>query len=515
MFRDGVLKSIWQDEILREGNASVKEGLYDVVIAGAGISGLSCAIRLQKSGMKCLLLEAENIGFGTTGGTTAHLNTFFDASYDEVIRDFGLENAKIFSRSGPAAIEFIQSMISEFGIDCDFETKEAYLFATDPNQLGALNKLKEAGNEVGIPFEYTQMTPFPIPFLKAVRVNGQAEFHPLLYLRGLRKAFQQLGGEYIRKCRVMDYKSEADELIISTSLGEVKTRNLIYATHTPPGVNLLHFRNIPWRSYVMAVELKDGNYPQALGYDLEEIYHYYRTHEREGKKYLIVGGKDHKTGIKIRTEDCFAQLETHIRTYFEVKKVVYKWSSQYFEPVDGLPYIGRIPGGPDNVFVCTGYNGNGMIFGTMAGIVIPDLILGKSNSYENLFNPRRVKPIAGFKKFISHNTTAVGYWFKNQLSLSDAEKLEKLPVNCGEIVEIDKSSYAVFKELNGECYILENNCSHAGCSVEWNESEMTWDCPCHGSRFGVKGNVLTAPAVKPLSRKELKDTDDSLKVSKD
>src|SRR5690606_16802339 len=144
-------------------------------------------------------------------------------------------------------------------------------------------------------------------------------------------------------------------------------------------------------------------------------------------------------------------------------------SSQYFEPVDGLPYIGRIPGGSDNVFVCTGYNGNGMIFGTMAGILIPDLILKNESPYEKLFNPRRLKPIAGFKKFVSHNTTAVSYFIKNQLSITDTEKLENLPVDQGEIVEIDKSSYAVYKELNGECHILENNCTHAGCSVEWTQ----------------------------------------------
>ena len=124
----------------------------------------------------------------------------------------------------------------------------------------------------------------------------------------------------------------------------------------------------------------------------------------------------------------------------------------------------------------------------------------------------KVKPIAGFKSSF-HNTTAVGYWFKNQLSLSDAENWKSFG-QLGEIVRLIRVLCG-FQRIERRMLYLENNCSHAGCSVVWNESEMTWDCPCHGSRFGVKGNVLTAPAVKPLSRKELKDTDDSLKVSKD
>lgn len=503
MFRDGILKSLWQDEIVREENGTLKDELYDVVIAGAGISGLSCAIKLQRAGLKCIVLEAENIGFGTTGGTTAHLNTFFDAAYDQVIRDFGLEAAKLLANSGKEAIEFIKSNIADYQIDCDFEHREGYLFATDENQAEALDSLCSATQEVGLPMEYTDTIPFPISFVKAARISGQAQFHPLKYIKGLRDKFIELGGKYRRKCRVTDYQNEGASFEISTTLGQLRGKNLIYATHTPPGVNLLHFRNIPWRSYVMAVELKHDNYPRSLGYDMEDIYHYYRTHTIAGKDYLIVGGKDHKTGTKIKTEENFDLLETHIRTNFDVKSIPYRWSSQYFEPVDGLPYIGRIPGGSDNVFVCTGYNGNGMIFGTMAGILIPDLILKNESPYEKLFNPRRVKPIAGFKKFVSHNTTAVSYFIKNQLSMADTEKLENLPVGQGEIVEIDKSSYAVYKELNGECHILENNCTHAGCSVEWNQSEKTWDCPCHGSRFGIQGNVLTAPAVNPLTRKHL------------
>src|SRR5690606_1346798 len=159
MFRDGVLKSIWQDEISRSENGTLKDDLYDVVIAGAGISGLSCAVSLQKAGLKCIVLEAENIGFGTTGGTTAHLDTFFDAPYDLVIKDFGLEEAKLLAKSGKEAINFIQSNIEEFQIDCDFEYKDGFLFATDEKQAQDLENLYDACVKVGLPIEYTERIP--------------------------------------------------------------------------------------------------------------------------------------------------------------------------------------------------------------------------------------------------------------------------------------------------------------------------------------------------------------------
>src|SRR5690606_3971936 len=194
MYRDGVLKSIWQSEIVVQQNIGFKNRVWDVVIAGAGITGFSCAVELQSRGMKCLLLEAENAGFGTTGGTTAHLNTFFDATYDEVIRDFGTDNARKLAESGREAMEMIRSNVMKYGIDCKFEERTAYLFATDESQKKVLNDLVEASNQVGVEMVYTDTIPFPIPFVRAVRIEGQGQFHPVRYINGLKDAFVQMGG---------------------------------------------------------------------------------------------------------------------------------------------------------------------------------------------------------------------------------------------------------------------------------------------------------------------------------
>ena len=507
MFRDGILKSIWQAEILREENDHLQSRGFDVVIAGAGISGLSCAINLQSAGLSCLVVEAENAGFGTTGGTTAHLNTFFDASYDKVIRDFGLEGAELLAKAGKEAIGIIRENISQLQDDCDFEEKTGFLFATKETHLERLEDIYNASNKVGVKMDYCDTIPFPVPFIKAVKIKGQAQFHPIRYIQGLRDKCIEKGGHYVRKCRVTGYKNQKDGLIIHTTLGDISAKNLIYATHTPPGVNLLHFRNIPWRSYVLGVEL-DETYPFALGYDMEELYHYYRSQFIDGKPYLIVGGEDHKTGATKDAERHFVKLEHHVRQHFKVRDIAYKWSSQYYEPVDGLPYIGQLPMASSGVYVCTGYNGNGMIFGTLAGRILSDLISYGDSPYRELFSPSRIKPAAGFKKFVSHNGKAVGSFLKNKL-LPEGSDLQTLRENEGKIIRAGKKKYAVFKEPKGLLHALPDSCTHTGCALTWNNAEKSWDCSCHGSRFGIQGNILNAPATKSLSLQQLPPSSNS------
>ena len=189
MFRDGARKSIWQEEIRRFSSDADFNQIFDVAIVGGGITGISTAIKLQQSGKKCILLEASNIGFGTTGGTTAHLNNFFDTTYNEAISDFGLENAKLLAEVGREAIAIIDNHIQHFNIDCDFEEKSGYLFALDEKQEKLLDDIVDGASKVGVEMNYTENIPFPIPFKKAVVIPGQAQFHPIKYIKALCEAF--------------------------------------------------------------------------------------------------------------------------------------------------------------------------------------------------------------------------------------------------------------------------------------------------------------------------------------
>ncbi len=286
-------------------------------------------------------------------------------------------------------------------------------------------------------------------------------------------------------------------------MGNIRAKFLIYATHVPPGVNLLHFRNAPYRSYAMAVKLKDGNYPDGLAYDMYNPYHYYRTQEVDGEKYLVAGGEDHKTAHEENTEACFTRLESYLMKYFAVEKVSFKWSSQYFEPTDGLPYIGHLPGNPKNVFVATGFGGNGITYSHVAAKVLTDLIVAGKSEYEKLYDPNRIKPVAGFTNFVKEAADVVGKFIGDRFNKEKIKELADIARGEAKLVKYEGHSIALYKDENGNVHAVNPACTHINCMVGWNTAEKTWDCPCHGSRFDADGVMLTAPARKDLERIDL------------
>ena len=401
MKRDGAKTSLWQanmpDYTARPQDTSNKT--FDVLIVGGGVTGITTALQLQKQGKQCVVAEAHNLCFGTTGGTTAHLNTFFDTTYDMIESDFGEDGAQLVARATTQALELYRSNVETYSIDCGYEQKDGYVYAQDEKQTEQLDKLFEASKRAGVDVAYTDRIPVPVGFEKAIVFHDQANVHPSRYVYALAEAFEEAGGIILQDCMVKDFR-EGDFLEVETSRGTINARHLIWATHIPPGVNLLHFRCAPYRSYVIAVTLKDEAYPDGLAYDMYEPYHYYRTQVIDGKKYLIVGGDDHKTAHQENTESCFRSLEAHIRKHFNVAEVAYSWSSQLFEPADGLAYIGRLPGNPENVLVATGFSGNGMTYSHIAAIILSDLITKGESEFAKLFDPNRIKPVAGFANFV-------------------------------------------------------------------------------------------------------------------
>ena len=505
MKRDGANQSLWQ--IVKETNtvdSLTSEKVFDVVVIGAGITGLSTAIKLQEAGRDCLIIEAANIAFGTTGGTTAHLNTFFDSPYNQVIDDFGLENAKLFAEGGKDAITVIKNNISKYNIDCSFEELTGYVFSVEEAQNKALTELVDSTKEVGLPIDFINDNPFPIPYLKIAAIENQAQINPTGYVYGLARAFQDAGGRIIEHCRATSI-DESEILTIHTTAGDILARNAVYATHIPPGVNILHFRNAPYRSYVLAFTLKNGIYPKALGYDMCEPYHYYRTEVLNGKQYIIAGGEDHKTGHEDNTEQCFRKLESYLRKHFDIDEVAFKWSSQFYESADGLPYIGHLPGNRENIFCATGFNGNGITLGSLSGLVLADLIVSGESKYKDLFKPGRVKPIAGFMNFVKESADVVKHFIGDKIGTEKIKSLAELAPGEAKVVKFDGHTIALYKDENQTVHAVNSACTHIKCTVGWNSTEKTWDCPCHGSRFSFDGTVLNSPARTDLEKLNLSD----------
>jgi Rieske Fe-S protein len=265
----------------------------------------------------------------------------------------------------------------------------------------------------------------------------------------------------------------------------------------PPNINLFNFECAPYRSYVMAVKLKSGKYPEALIYDSQEPYHYVRSHVINGEELLLVGGLDHKTGHE-DPDKAFANLDQYVRKYYSVSSVKYRWSSQYYVPVDGLPYIGQMPMAAEGIYCATGYNGNGMMLGSVAGKILSDMIRNQPNKYEKLFSPARIKPLDSFSEFVKENADVAYHFVADRVKVHETDSLKRLQPGTGKVVEVDGQKVAAYRDEAGNIHALNPVCTHAGCIVSWNGEEKSWDCPCHGARYDIRGKVLTGPATKDL-----------------
>lgn len=505
VLRDGARKSLWQETVTGFLPAvEPKQQHFDVVIVGGGITGITLGVELQRSGKKCVLLEAQTLGFGTTGGTTAHLNTLMDTPYTDIIKNFGLENAKMVATAAREAINLVKQNVETYAIDCGFEEVPGYLFSQNETQTSELEDIYEACQKVGVDCSFVGELPVPISYQKVLRIERQAKFHPLRYIQKMAEVFEKEGGVIIESCRVTNTGKGEHDIEVEATTGKFYGQHVVFATHIPIGVNLIHFRCAAYRSYAMAVRLEDGQYPEGLVYDMYDPYHYYRTQTIDGENYLIAGGDDHRTGEETNTNGCFLKLESHVRSHFNVSQVVSQWSSQYFEPADGLPYIGHLPGNPENVLVATGYGGNGITYSHVATITLSELILTGKSRYENVFRPGRIKPVAGFTEFVKHNAEVVKQFVGRWLGQDKLHEAADLASGEGRLVKYEGESLALYKDDSGVLHAVNPACTHVKCAVAWNAAEKSWDCPCHGARYSVDGEVLTGPASRDLEKIELR-----------
>jgi glycine/D-amino acid oxidase-like deaminating enzyme/nitrite reductase/ring-hydroxylating ferredoxin subunit len=500
--RDGAQESPWKKTGLRLSTqaASVESApVFDCLIVGGGITGMTTALLLQQAGKRVVIADAHTTGFGTTGGTSAHINTFADTTYPEAESAFGEEGARLFADAVNEGAALIRTNVNSLQIDCDYESKTGYLYAENDEEAKQLDDIYAGAVKVGVPVAYTEDVPTPVPFQKALVWNGQAQFHPLKYLQGLQDAFLNAGGILLDNTLITGVTSDDGIHTAQAKDVHIKAKAVVYATHMPPNINVFNFECAPYRSYVLAVKLKSGKYPEALIYDSQEPYHYVRTHVVDGQQLLLIGGLDHKTGHD-DPEKAFAGLEKYARKYYNISSVKYKWSSQYYVPVDGLPYIGAMPLAPEGIYCATGYNGNGMMLGSIAGRILADLVIGRESKYQKIFDPGRIKPVDSFTEFVKENADVAYHFVKDRFGIHETDSLKRLQPGTGKVVEVDGEKIAAYRDDDGLIHALSPVCTHAACIVNWNSTEKSWDCPCHGARYDINGTVLTGPATKNLTK---------------
>ncbi len=503
-------KSVWmQSGEIPVDTALTADMTTDVCIIGAGIAGLTTAYLLLKEGKSVVILDDGPVGGGQTERTTAHLSNAIDDRYTEIESWHGQEGAKLAAESHTAAIDTIEAIIADEGIDCDFERLDGFLFS--PAETGAelLENELHAARRAGLKdVELVQSSPIPsFDTGVCLRFPRQGQFHPRKYLAGLTKAMRQMGGKIFTQTRAEKIECGPPACVTTHGQFTIIARDVVVATNTPfNDLVTLHTKQAPYMSYVLAFRILRGNVPRALYWDTEDPYHYFRMQplpaetgadepsgESLREELLIVGGEDHKTGQANDAEERYARLESWTRERFPmVGTRCSQWSGQVLETMDGLAYIGRNPLDGPNIFIATGDSGQGITHGTIAGILLTDLIVERENPWASLYDPSR-KTLGGAERFVKENVNVAlqyGAWVTG----GDVSSMDEIVSGTGAVVRRGLTKIAAYRDETGTLHACSAVCPHLGCIVEWNTSESTWDCPCHGSRFDKQGALLCGPA---------------------
>lgn len=477
----------------------------DVCVVGAGIGGITTAYLLQKEGKRVCVLEDHEVGSGQTGRTTAHFSTALDDRYFQLERYHGQDGAKLAAESHQAALRRVEQIVKDEEINCSLKKVSGYLFCPPEESADLLNRELKAIHRAGLSdVKFVDHAPIPGFFTgTAIEFPNQIQLHPLQYLNGMVRSFVQAGGQIFTHTHVSEIHGGKEAVVKTASGFEVKCASVVVATNTPINdLFAIHTKQAPYRTYVIGAKITKGSIPEALFWDTLDPYHYVRLQQDEkdpAHDLLIVGGQDHKTGQDQNPKENYAKLETWMRKHFkDAKEVVYEWSGQVMEPVDGLAYLGHNPLDRNNVYVITGDSGNGMTHGTIGGILISDQIMKRENPWEKLYHPGRVS-LRAAKNFIKENAN-VAAQYADWVLEGDLNDLADIPVGEGAVFRHGMKIVAAYRNSKNEVEFMSAACPHLGAAVRWNTAEKSWDCPCHGSRFDASGKVIEGPACSNLKQ---------------
>jgi glycine/D-amino acid oxidase-like deaminating enzyme/nitrite reductase/ring-hydroxylating ferredoxin subunit len=474
----------------------------DVCIVGAGIAGLSTAYLVAKQGKRVVVLDDGPIGGGQTCRTTAHLSNAIDDRYTEIERLHGAEGARLAAESHTAAIDTIERIAQQENIDCDFTRLDGYLYLQPGGSNDQLQNELEAAHRARLG-EVMWINEGPVDISgggPCLKFPGQGQFHPTKYLAGLAAAIERLGGQIFTQTHVKSVQG-GDSAHVETSDGKrVSAAAIVVATNTPINdMFAIHTKQAPYITYVIGARVPVGSVPKGLFWDTADPYHYVRLQKLEGaaetlgEELLILGGEDHKTGQANDAQQRYARLESWARQCFpQIRSVAFRWSGQVMETVDGLGFIGRNPMDEPNVFIATGDSGMGMTHGTIAGLLLTDLIVGRDNPWAGLYDPSRKRLGAGLE-FTKENLN-VAAQYTSWLTRSEVSSVDQLQPGQGAVIRHGLKKIAAYRDEQGALHECSATCPHMMCVVSWNSNEKTWDCPCHGSRFDCHGHVINGPA---------------------
>jgi glycine/D-amino acid oxidase-like deaminating enzyme/nitrite reductase/ring-hydroxylating ferredoxin subunit len=475
----------------------------DVAIVGAGIVGLTAALQLWHAGKKVVVLEALRVGHQVTGRSTAKVTSQHGLMYRRLIKDYGEDNARIYAQANELAVQQIARLVEEAGIRCSFERKAAYVYTPFKEDVDTIEHEAEAAIRLGLPARVVTEIPAPVEAAAALCFDGQAQFHPVQYLQGL-AAHMASGVRIFEHSRVTSV-DKGDRMRIHTDSGAtVIARHVIIASHLPVVPDGHFYMKAFTYSHPLAAVRLDGRIPDGMFISATQPSHSFRTHESDGQTFLVAVGGTYKTGVTEDEARCFEDLERFLSTTFGVSGLDYRWTNEDYGSMDGIPFIGRASASTPHLYVATGFNAWGISNGTVAGHILADLIQDKENPAAELFDATRLKPLTGGAEFVKENLKTAQHFIGDRLHVRRSKDLPLQPSQSG-VVKMKGEPVAVYRDEGGQLHAVSAACTHMGCMVSWNATDRSWDCPCHGSRFGVDGRVIHGPATSPLPPVDVTD----------
>ena len=494
---------VWIDDTrIRKFPKLQKNINVDVLVVGAGVTGITTAYLLKKAGSTIALIDRERVASIDTGHTTAHLTYVTDVSLQQLVRNFGKDHAQAAWDAGTAAIEEIERIVEEEGSDCEFTRVPAYLHVRvdGSSKKEASSLRKEADLAAKLGFDAVYLNSAPYFNLPAVRFANQAKFHPRKYLRSLVARIPGSGSHVFEKSAASEFDAKKRRVKVNRSW--ISFDRVIMATNNPlvglasvTSATLLQTKLSLYTSYALGARVPVNTVPEALFWDTRDPYDYLRIDRHRGFDYIVYGGEDHKTGQKKKTQNAYARLLTRLRKIIPKANIDHRWSGQVICAPDGLPYIGE---NAEHQFVATGYCGNGITFGTVAAMMARDWVTGRKNPWTDLFAVDRKKIKGAMWNYLRENKDYPYYMIKDRFARAEADSVRELRPGDGMIIGRRGKKVAAFRDPSGNIHRLSPVCTHLGCLVRWNSAESTWDCPCHGSRFKPTGEVIAGPAEEPL-----------------
>ncbi len=471
--------------------------MVDVAIVGGGIAGITTAILLKKMGKTVAIVESKKIAEGVSGHTTAKVTSLHQLIYAELLHSLGLDKAKVYAESNQAALERVARFVNDGNIDCDFSRRSAYTFTESADGIKQIQQEVEAALKLGLPAHFVQETSLPFPIAGAIRFDHQAQFHPRKYLLHLAQEIQGDGSYVFEDTKVMSVEEEKTFCQVMTDRGTIMAKQVVVTTHLPILDSGLFFaKTYPKRSYIVGARISPDLAPEGMFIGSGKSYFSIRTTPSKDGLLLLVGGGGHKVGEVSDTEQQYRIVEDYARDRFGIETFDYRWSTQDMVSFDKLPYIGQLTP-KSQIYIATGFSLWGMTNGTLSGMILSDLIMGNDNAWASLYDSTRITPFA--TPTAIKETISVGmHWVGDRLKGLTPSELSDVAVGEGKLVTIDGEKIAAYRDDKGVMHAVSAVCPHLGCILAWNNAEKSWDCHCHGSRFGCNGVLLNAPAIKDL-----------------